>query len=375
MKRWVVLLMGAGLVFSAGAVIAPPSTGQVGSVSSFQPLGSLYPESGEFYSTPWDVSADGTTVVGWSCGTAFHWTETTGMIALPGHPSSPEKSDGDGVSADGAMVAGSVYAELGQEACRWTQQEIEGELVWVPEFLGDLVGGNYYSIGYSMSYDGNVVVGLASSAKGNEACHWTLGEGTLVPQGLGDLPGGIFGSEAYGCSADGSVVVGDSAIKNGWRAFRWTAATGMKDLGVVARRKWSDAWGCSGDGLVVVGESFANRGRDEVAFRWTQETGMVGLGDLPGGNTISEAEATNYDGSIVVGWGTTSRGMEAFIWDAGSGMRSIEEVLKTKGIFVPTGWILRAASGVTSVAGVVTVVGKALHPDGHIEAWRAVIAN
>jgi len=369
----VLVFVGIGLVFSAGAV-APPSTGQDPVVSSFQALGSLF-SGADFQSNPWDVSVDGTTVVGNSGPMAFHWTKATGMVALPGHPSSPGNSGGDGVSADGAIAAGSVYAELGQEACRWTQQEIEGKLVWVPEFLGDLNGGSYFSIGYGMSYDGNVVVGLSSSAKGTEACRWTLVEGTWVPQGLGDLPGGTFGSEAYGCSADGSVVVGDSAIKNGWRAFRWTEATGMVDLGVVSRRKWGAAYGCSGDGFVVVGESFANRGRDEVAFRWTQETGMVGLGDLPGGKTLSEAEATNYDGSIVVGWSTTARGMEAFIWDADNGIRSVEEVLKTKGIFVPEGWVLKAASGVTSVAGVVTVVGSALRPDGYTEAWRAVIGQ
>jgi probable HAF family extracellular repeat protein len=363
----VLIFVGIGLLFSAGT-IAPPSTGQGVSGSSFQALGSLFSGS-DFHSQPWDVSADGTTVVGISGPLAFHWTETTGMVGLPG--SSHGNSVGDGVSADGAIAAGIVYSELGREACRWTR--IEGN--WVPEFLGDLAGGFYDSLGYGMSYDGNVVVGQASSAKGNEACRWTLVEGTWVPQGLGDLPGGTFGSEAYGCSADGSVVVGDSAIKNGWRAFRWTEATGMVDLGVVSRRKWGAAYGCSGDGFVVVGESFANRGRDEVAFRWTQETGMVGLGDLPGGKTLSEAEATNYDGSIVVGWSTTARGMEAFIWDADNGMRSIEEVLKTKGIFVPEGWVLKAASGVTSVAGVVTVVGTALRPDGYSEAWRAVIGQ
>jgi probable HAF family extracellular repeat protein len=170
-------------------------------------------------------------------------------------------------------------------------------------------------------------------------------------------------------------VVGDSAIKNGWRAFRWTAETGMKDLGAVGNRKWGAAYGCSGDGLVVVGESFSNHGKDEVAFRWTAAKGMVGLGDLPGGNVLSEADAANYDGSVVVGWSTTALGMEAFIWDAAHGMRRIADVLAAAGAYIPTGWILRSASGVTTNAGVVTVVGTGTNPAGYTEAWRAVIAQ
>jgi len=379
MKKWVVLVMGIGLVFSAGA-LPPPSAGQdpPAPVSGFWALGSLV--SGPDYgSRPWDVSADGTAVVGISGPLAFHWTESTLMVPLPGHPSSPGNSGGDGVSADGTMAAGSVYSELGQEACRWTQQlDGEGKLVWVPEFLGDLAGGDFYCVGYGMSYDGSVVIGEASSAQGVEACRWTQSEGTWIPQGLGDLPGGSFGSRGWGCSADGSVVVGDSAINRGWRAFRWTAATGMVDLGVVAKRKWGVAFGCSGNGLVPVGESFSNRGRDEVASRWIQSGGKwvaQDLGDLPGGKALSEAEATNYDGSIVVGWSMTGRGMEAFIWDAANKMRRIEDVLVAKGVALPTGWILRAASGVTSVGNVVTAVGTAIRPDGNSEGWRAVIAN
>ena len=383
MKRWAVLLMGIGLVFSAGAVF-PTSTGQNPIVSSFTPLGSLY--SGvDFHSQPWDISADGTTVVGNTGGLAFHWTGATHMVELPSILGPGIGSGGDGVSADGSMAAGTTSTSIGSEACRWTWVVDEtGHGAWVPEGLGDLEGGSYGSVGYAMSANGNIVVGFGNSTKGQEACRWTWipddanGGGTWVPEGLGDLPGGNFGSEAYGCSADGSVVVGDSAIRNGWRAYRWTKETGMKDLGVVGNRKWGVAFGCSGDGLVVVGESFANRGRDEVAFRWTQGTGMVGLGDLPGGKTLSEAEATNYDGSIVVGWSATARGMEAFVWDAQNKMRSVENVLAAKGIFIPSGWRLKAASGVTSNGGVVTIVGSAVYTVDSIqynEGFIAVIAD
>src|SRR5690606_27676125 len=48
---------------------------------------------------------------------------------------------------------------------------------------------------------------------------------------LGDLPGGDVYSMAYGVSADGSTVVGASRVAGGEEAFRWTSETGMVGLG------------------------------------------------------------------------------------------------------------------------------------------------
>jgi len=369
MKRWVVLLMGAGLVFSAGAVIAPPE-GQVPS-GSFQALGC--PDPDYFYSSAYDVSLDGTTVVGNTSRLGFVWKESTGSVTLPG-VNGIVSSAAEGVSSDGMIVAGSVYTlpwEHGQETCRWTL--VEGQ--WVPETLGDLAGGEYRSYGRSMSPDGNVIVGLASSVLGPEACRWMLAEGTWVLQGLGDLAGGNYQSEAYGCSVDGSVVIGQGSSTAGRRAFRWTSATGMKDLGVVGRLKWSVAWGCSGDGSVVVGTSYTTIDKDGRAFRWTPATGMVSLG-VPLGGKTSEAFATSPDGSIVVGGITSSKWRRAFIWDAANGWRSVEDVLAAHNVFPPSGWVLVRANGVTvTPTGETVIVGFGFNPMGKTEAWRAVIAN
>jgi len=369
MKRWMVLLMGVGLVFSAGAV-APPA-GQVPS-GSFQALGCPPPSD---YSSAFDVSLDGATVVGNTGILGFVWKESTGSVALPGVVSN--ESAAEGVSSDGMIVAGSVYTQPGgpgQETCRWTL--VEGQ--WVPEVLGDLAGGEYRSYGRSMSPDGNVIVGRAGSGLGAEACRWTLTEGTWVLKGLGDLPGGDYESEAYGCSADGSVVVGRSEVgKNGygWRAFRWTASGGMKDLGVIGKRKWSEAWGCSADGSVVVGLTDYDFQRDQVAFRWTSTTGMKSLGLLPGGKT-SRALGVSPDGTTVVGSCTINKGNEAFIWDAANGMRRIIDVLAEHNVFPPARWVLVLANGVTvTPTGETVIVGLGFNPNGQTEAWRAVIAN
>jgi probable HAF family extracellular repeat protein len=362
--------MGVSLVFSAGAV-APPSAGQAPG-GSFQGLGNINPDPfNYFYSSAFDVSLDGATVVGNGL-LGFVWKESTGSVALPGVVGIG--SAAEGVSSDGMIVAGSVYTlpnDQGQETCRWTL--VEGQ--WVPEALGDLAGGEYRSYGRSMSPDGNVIVGRAGSVLGAEACRWTLTEGTWVLKGLGDIAGGSYESEAFGCSVDGSVVIGRGSITGGYRAFRWTSATGMKDLGVVGKRKYSAAWGCSSDGSVVVGET-ASSSRDEVAFRWTAATGMVGLGVLPGGK-VSEADAVSPDGSIVVGGSSTrTDGMRAFIWDATNGMRRVEDVLAAHNVFPPAGWKLLYANGIAiPTPGTVVLVGVGFNPAGQTEAWRAVIVD
>jgi len=366
-------LAGLGLVFSAGAAVSS-GTGQV-SGGSFQGLGFL--PGGRYSSQAWDVSGDGTTVTGHSWVAvgflAYRWTEATGMVVLTDLPGNIEQCDGDGITFDGSIIAGHCNGASGTEACIWTL--VDGQ--WMPQGLGDLPGGDFNSFAYHITPDGKVVVGDGSSDKGYdaEACRWTFDGSVWIPQGLGDLPGGDYWSQALGCSADGSVVVGRSRIKNGARAFRWTAAKGIVNLGVVARRKFSAAWGCSADGNVVIGESFSVQGKDEVAFRWTAASGMVGLGDLPGGISFSEADGVSADGSIVVGGSGTANGVEAFIWDAANGMRRLADVLSANGVSVPLGWTLQYANSVTIYSGMITIAGVGTNPDGNTEAWRAVIAQ
>jgi len=91
----------------------------------------------------------------------------------------------------------------------------------------------------------------------------------------------------------------------------------------------SDARGVSGDGSVVVGLSSSEDSQNSPlgyeAFRWTAGGGMVGLGDLPGGDFFSQARGISADGSTVVGHSSSAADAgnydeEAFRWTAASGM-------------------------------------------------------
>jgi probable HAF family extracellular repeat protein len=67
----------------------------------------------------------------------------------------------------------------------------------------------------------------------------------------------------------------------------------------------SFAKGVSADGTVVVGKSSSSNGAE--AFRWTAQTGIVGLGDLlPNPPFESDARAISADGLVIAGQGHTT---------------------------------------------------------------------
>jgi probable HAF family extracellular repeat protein len=226
-----------------------------------------------------------------------------------------------GVSADGQVVTGyssSTESGTSYEAFRWTS-----ETGMIP--LGDLPGNAYTSFAQAISADGSTIVGYSVSALGNEAFRWTQATGMV---GLGDLPGGSF-SIANAVSADGKVVVGSgtsSSSGSGFEAFRWTTADGLIPMGDLPGGSFdSRASAISADGSVIAGQGISSRGTE--AYRWTAATGMVGLGDLPGGSFGSIAYGISADGTTILGYGSsTNSSHEAFRWRAETG-------------FVPLGFI------------------------------------
>jgi len=192
---------------------------------------------------------------------------------------------------------------------------------------------------------------------------WTSATGMVS---LGDLPGGGTNGAAYGISGDANVIVGNSQASAGFEAFRWTSAGGMASLGGIN----SAAYGASYDGSVIVGTTQGPTGGAE-AFRWTSATGMVGLGDLAGGLINSNGAAVSADGTIVFGWGNTSIGNEAFIWDAANGMRNLRTLLINDYGLNLTGWILSTGTGMSADGRVFT--GEGINPAGQTEAWIADI--
>ncbi len=360
-----------GLV--AGCLLLLGGLGTSAFGQRFVVLGDIF--GGSDASEAFDVSADGTVVVGVSDSIngweAFRWTEADGMEPLGDLPGGDFESWAFGVSADGSVVVGRGTRSR-HEAFRWTRSlRMRG--------LGSLSFQYPESAAFDVSADGTVIVG--SSAYDlpyyttNIAFRWTA---TTGMQPLGSLNPTQPWSSAYAISADGSVVAGMTASPGTYQAFRWTTETGMQGIGWLSgvpngETRRSAALGISQDGSVIVGFSTSTAGFQ--AFRWTQASGMVGLGDLPGGDYWSEAYDVSGDGALVVGssitgawpWGEAK--WEAFIWDAQHGMRKLQDVLANEyGLSADLqGWVLTSANAITPDGKI--IVGGGVAPDESRRAW------
>jgi probable HAF family extracellular repeat protein len=305
-----------------------------------------------FFSIARGVSADGQTVVGESRSTtfseheAFRWTFGGGMQGLGDLAGGDFTSHASAVSADGLAVVGTGTSASGSEAFRWTPS-------------GGMQGLGILGGAVGVSADGQTVVGYSSSTSGNEAFLWTASSGM---QGLGETTGGSF-IQALGVSADGQVVVGYGSGAWGYGPVRWTADGGMQSLGMPLG---GSASAVSADGLTVVGSAWFGSGVQ--AFRWTPDDGAQNLG-VPLWTSVSTD--VSADGQTVVGYGYlgAASGYEPFIWDAGHGMRSFEEVLQSDYGLNLSGWTLQVATGISDDG--LTVVGYGYNPSGQTEAWLA----
>jgi len=328
---------------------------------TFTPLGDF--TGGVFQSGAYDVSDDGTVVVG--SGTdgvnnkGFRWTAGTGLTPIE---TSPLYSHSSAVSADGAVVAGWVWNQFNNPPSPIHVQALRHTTVTGAIGLGDLAGGTFESYANDISADGSVAAGLGRTDQTYEATFWTQSTGMVS---IGDLPGGITHSGAFGISRDGTVIVGAGTSSLGQEAFMWTQANGMVGLGDLPNGIFrSHAEDVLAGGQVVVG--YANSILGQEAFRWTAATGMVGLGDLSGGLYESHAWGGAADGSIVVGHATTADGASAFIWDQSNGILSLQALVASEGLQLP-GWRLSHALAMSADGRF--IVGQGINPDGNLEAW------
>lgn len=341
--------------------------------TSFQGLGDL--PGGETYSWVYDVSADGSAVVGISKSSsgfeagfeAFLWTADgmTGMGSLPGGGYSGATAVSWDESAEEWVVAGTgnLYSFSGTsgEAFRTV-----GNTIGTNDGLGMLPGGTTYSGAGGLSADGAVVVGQSDTPGMSHAFRWTESTGMVD---LGDLPGGSSFSSANDVSADGSIVVGWGDGVSGREAMFWTAGTGMVGIGDLAGGSFhSTAHNISANGSVIVGHGTSASGTE--AFRY-EGGSMIGLGDLPGGSFESYATDASADGSVIVGIGSSPLGREAFIWDATNGMRNLRGVLVDEYGLDMTGWTLSEGLGISDDG--FTIVGSGINASGDTEGWIVVL--
>jgi len=286
------------------------------------------------------VSADGAVVAGYDEAViddegvggelrALRWTRSSGAAPLA---TLGANSQSLAVSADGRVIVGWTEHPNGWRAAKWGA---DGSLT----VLGTL-GGNE-SAAYGVSANGAIVVGWADDAINRRAAVRWQADGTVDDLGV---PTGFMMSWAIGASADGSTLAANAyADRFRWQAFRWRSS-GWESLPMLDGYENSLAAAVAANGAVIVGSAFNGLGlEDRVAVRWTPDGAVVSLGAL--GGAWSAAYGVSANGAIIVGAAEDSaRRLRAFRWAAGVGMEDLNRVyarLLTDGSF------LEAAHGIS----------------------------
>lgn len=269
----------AGAVSADGSVIVGISE-SAGGTEAFRwtragglvGLGDL--PGGQFNSGARGVSDDGSVVVGSASVAAgfgaFRWTAANGMQLVGGGDLVGGAFNGSAqtASGDGSVIYGSGVNISGPATFRWTATS-------GLSMVGELTGGSVFSEPFGASPDGRFCVGRsrssASGANGFEAFRYDAVTRQTI--GLGDLAGGIFSSIAQDVSADGSVVVGSATTARGEEAFIWDSVHGMRllsDVLVIEYGIGLEGWklmsanGISADGRVIVGGGINPQGENEA---------------------------------------------------------------------------------------------------------------
>lgn len=270
------------------------------------------------------VSADGKVIVGGGADNPrgdvkpFRWSHADGLQYLVSLSESLIWGQAFDVNADGNVITGEAGFDALRGAFRWTASTGMVVLPHIP--------GATEAVGRAINGVGNVIVGDSSG----RLFRWTS---TTQTTDLGVF-GGNASNQAGAVSADGTVLVGwgfgNPTGADG--ALRWTSSNVTWMLPPDATNETnSAATDVSADGVVAVG--WYSQGATSGAFRWSFQTGFQVIPSRPG-LTIGRAQATNADGSVIVGDGTTLSGSlgTVWIWDAANGTRLLSDVLKGFGV-------------------------------------------
>lgn len=165
--------------------------------------------------------------------------------------------------------------------------------------------------------DTGVVVGTDPNS--NQYFMWSASGGMQWIGGVGanDGYGGIAtisndGSKVGGTNINGDTGLGEAAVYD-VGSGTWTSLGG---IGGSMDNSTSSGWGISGDGSTLVGLGWQSDGQAR-AIRWSQGSGMVNMGSTSPGQA-SRANATNNNGSVIVGWQDNDNGRQGAVWVNGT---------------------------------------------------------
>ena len=195
------------------------------------------------------------------------------------------------VSGDGSAVVGEMFlsGDIYHRPFRWTTN---GGL----EDLSSIIG---YGMAFGVSYDGSVVVGYVDDTLSNIRRPFRLIGTTLEIYSSSSFTY----NEAYSVSGDGKVVVGQWSSSNTTNPFRWDSV--MQNLQSPVFQN-SYASRTNYNGSIIVGYDAGPFSNDPNAWRWTSSNGFQNLNIiysslLPNNITLRNAASISNDGRYIVG--------------------------------------------------------------------------
>lgn len=262
------------------------------------------------------LANDGSAVAGNRTGTTgfdgpAHWDAVHGWTDLGGLPNQTPPSGSHGsaydISADGTVVVGLGWrTDFKARGFRW--DAVNG-LVELPQL------GTRSSRASAISGDGQWIGGFDEHSTGvRRAALWDANRNETLflvrpenPEGYGEI---------HNINSDGSVIVGmDTLPTENGSGFVWTQSGGVTRFGPVEgvdpglNYNWAAA--ASEDGSVVVGGNWDLFLNTTYATLWTEATGNVLLSEhltdlgVTGLDQVQLASATHVsaDGTRIMGWG------------------------------------------------------------------------
>ncbi len=277
------------------------------------------------------LSADGCTAAGGISGgeAGFRWSVGGGVQKLEAAISVRA------LSASGRYAAGSsLDAERREVASYW---DADGRL----HRLGGAPGVDAISV-VSQAFgvtDAQQVVGSVGNAAA--AFAWTPADGLRLLDA-----GGAAAARAEGVSDDGTLVYGWSESADGHRrGVRWSSGAARPLRGDDARDVREIAAASRSAGVLL---GLAEDARGGVsAYRWSADRGVVAPPPFEPARFV-RLLASSEDGRLVVGSAGQGDERRAIVWSAADGVQFLDRWLAARGVAVPPGWRLGAATAIAA---------------------------
>lgn len=314
--------------------------------------------------------------------TAFLWTSTGGMIALPqlvpGTFNATTAVIASAITPDSAYIASRARFNTATPGQRHAVRVTTSGLTSLD--LGYLPGFPEVSAANAISSDGSVLYGFARYVGGaspqTQAVRYTVAGPTITPIPFLNVGDNNSSPVGRGTSSDGSVMVGTSTnlVASGGKfngpgnaAFRYVEGIGISAIPYLPGGTWNIAVALSPNGnlAMVVGNS-TSAPNGEVYLYNASAASVTALGTPAAGWVTTNIAGMTADGSVVViAMGDPENPVGASFMHNASGWHDVQAIVSGAGVNL-TGWNLNNIGGMSADG--TRIWGSGGH-NGNAEGW------